>query len=1627
MRRHTVKHNRARRLGMYRLEDRITPAVSAVFDSTSGLLRVTSDGADSITIGSNELHQLTVNGAAFVGSTGQPLPASRVTMLDVIGGPGSNVIDLSGVVWPAFGALSKIREAPSKGTLYQTSDSFSNSVSGNVHIDGGAGNDTVTGSAFRDVIDCFAGDDSLAGGDGDDVFRVSQTDIQHLTINGDGGFNQLLHSLTMSGGATGELNIEHNPDTGDDAYKVNGIACCTGKHIAKAQLFGRDGNLSGITVTGTGGSAAVFSVTELADVVTVSVTVPSSTLKSTPPRASWDLATAKKCRIAGSSGGDSFFVQPGSTPIEVVGGGGADACVVNAQGLGSAVTTDGIQVSGRAPVTITGVSAAAVSTTDRFYDDVARNMLSSLGVSITTTSTPAADGSLRASFSLNNAGTLDVRNAQLSWSFGASRPGGRTPTPGMLRDIHKSSPVLAGAVGSSNVLIYYDQDKDGTPKEVERALGVQPPSVVTFSSAAALPGGSIISAAVSLVCPTAGTWSIDEDCDVVLRCDVGAQSFEVSLGKYFENGDIPTQDQFSTTVNSATGAPPTGGPSSVVAVDALGTRVLSLSSATGIDSRVTQLFQAPHLYLNGSMIDVRPNGTGSGNGAAGAAEMSLDGRWVAFESSATNLVTGFLDTNGAVDVFLRDTSTARTFVLPHVLEKSGNAASFDPHISGDGKVVIFRSSATDLIPGLVDNNNAPDLFQYMVDTGELTCLSTVPGQSVTCDAGVIACDLDGDGAGDFTVAYLTSASNTGSSVPAGMTLVMKKHIGNVKFEPFTAWSGTLSTAGLRVSPDGDSVFVWTDCDVSSLVGVPDTNGANDIIRCDPATGAVSPVSLNAAHTAMADGASPAPGDRVALCFDGTCVAFSSTASNLVAGIPAPSSDGVYRSAIRFGYVYWSSERLDRVAGSSSYGSNNRACSISADGRTVVWTSDTDYSSVGAPSSSSVQVWGDNDCDDNDKSLRRVSATSSNPLTTSNGAAANPIVCSSGACVVFSSAATDILPNDTNGAVDAVVSRLHNTWSIRLAAGSPPAVTVSYDAASDEVRLLDSSTGTTLSSRPMSSVAAISLHGRDGVDDAVTLDFSSGLGQLSNQIYLFGGSGLDTCTVVGRPTSGKDDDCDGKSDDFSNITLALHGNFFQTAADAAVRSNFADVVVSGFEACRGGGGVGKVSLQDFHRTSTSSTVTRVGNDVSVDLGGCVFVIPDMLAPGTLPGSRELNLDLGLGNDACAISLNGLPPGVPYRVRVSGGSGSDTITATGPTTVHHSGFLLDGGDGPDTLTAGDGDDTIVCGNGADVCNGGAGNDVYKLFSITAEVQPAGITDPSGTDTLDVSGAEISTFVDLDNAALQFIAPDRSLLLSASIESFVGGPFDDFVAATGTTTPRTITGAGNVTSGGGGSGGAGGDILFVDAKGHAATVLGGRVLVSGSAPISFSGMEQVYVVNNSPTLQVAAVQVNDGSVQRSRVTSLTVAFSGLVDFVGPPVASFKLSSLAGDVPLNVVVSAPDGFTVATITFTGPALDFGSLRDGRYTLTVFAATAFNAATGPLDGNGDGTPGDNYVLVGTPANGLFRLFGDSDGSGQVTSTDFLAFRLAFLSSNVGFDFDGSGQVGSSDFLQFRLRFLQSV
>jgi Tol biopolymer transport system component len=124
---------------------------------------------------------------------------------------------------------------------------------------------------------------------------------------------------------------------------------------------------------------------------------------------------------------------------------------------------------------------------------------------------------------------------------------------------------------------------------------------------------------------------------------------------------------------------------------------------------------------------------GQANASSFDASLSADGRFVAFESSSTNLVPG--DTNGVADTFLHDRVTGETTrVSVDSLGGEADAFSRDPCISGNGRYVVFESWAANLVAG--DTNGRPDVFLHDRVTGETVRIS--PNASVSTSTGTVA-------------------------------------------------------------------------------------------------------------------------------------------------------------------------------------------------------------------------------------------------------------------------------------------------------------------------------------------------------------------------------------------------------------------------------------------------------------------------------------------------------------------------------------------------------------------------------------------------------------------------------------------------------------------------------------------------------------------------------------------------------------------------------------------------------------------------------------------------------------------------------------------------------------------------
>lgn len=230
------------------------------------------------------------------------------------------------------------------------------------------------------------------------------------------------------------------------------------------------------------------------------------------------------------------------------------------------------------------------------------------------------------------------------------------------------------------------------------------------------------------------------------------------------------------------------------------------------------------LLTGQTTIVSRSTAGGQGDNASYDPDVSQDGRYVAFNSDAANLVAG--DTNGTTDIFLRDTvndTTVRVSVATGGTQ--GNDYSYDAQVSDDGRFVVFESNSNTLVAS--DANGTTDIFvrDTVANTTKLLSVSTggVQGNSSSYDA-----DVSADGRYVVFQSYATNLVAGDSNGAADIflrdtvlntTTRLSVGLGGVEANSYSA--------DARITADGH--FVTFDSAASNLVA-GDTNGQVDTFR-----------------------------------------------------------------------------------------------------------------------------------------------------------------------------------------------------------------------------------------------------------------------------------------------------------------------------------------------------------------------------------------------------------------------------------------------------------------------------------------------------------------------------------------------------------------------------------------------------------------------------------------------------------------------------------------------------------------------------------------------------------------------------------------------------------------------------
>jgi Tol biopolymer transport system component len=263
-----------------------------------------------------------------------------------------------------------------------------------------------------------------------------------------------------------------------------------------------------------------------------------------------------------------------------------------------------------------------------------------------------------------------------------------------------------------------------------------------------------------------------------------------------------------------------------------------------------------------------------GNGTSGisAPSISATGRLVVFDSAASNLVPN--DQNGEPDVFLHDRLsglTTRVSVPPGGAEANG--ASSMPVISAEGRFAAFASTATNLVPG--DAGLAPGVFVADLDTGAIERASV----SSTGEPARLLSGLPSISGNGRVVSFLSLADNlVPGDTNATFDVFVRDRVAGLTTRASVSSTGTQSngvSSSAAISASGR--FVVFESRASNLVP-DDTNQARDVFVRDLAAGETLRVNLSAA-----DDQTDSTSRRVAISGDGAVVAFGSAATNLVSG------------------------------------------------------------------------------------------------------------------------------------------------------------------------------------------------------------------------------------------------------------------------------------------------------------------------------------------------------------------------------------------------------------------------------------------------------------------------------------------------------------------------------------------------------------------------------------------------------------------------------------------------------------------------------------------------------------------------------------------------------------------------
>jgi Tol biopolymer transport system component len=326
------------------------------------------------------------------------------------------------------------------------------------------------------------------------------------------------------------------------------------------------------------------------------------------------------------------------------------------------------------------------------------------------------------------------------------------------------------------------------------------------------------------------------------------------------------------------------------------------------------------------LISVSTTGVKGNDGSLEAA-MTGDGRYVAFSSSSSNLVSG--DTNGASDIFVRDRElgTTERISVGNTGAQADNVA-ITPSISDDGRYVAFLSRASNLVVG--DTNGQIDVFvrDRQLGTTERVSVAT---DGTEGDRASIALWMAGSG---NAVAFVSRSANlVAADTNAAPDVFVRDLVADRTERVSVASGGTQANVGaspgpfdVSISADGRHVAFISPS--TNLVEDTDLSGVGNVFVHDRMLDLTQLVS---AATDEGSGNEHSYVPRITR--DGTQVAFRSGSSNLTSGDTNGQDDVFVRDLSTD-----TTERASLASDGAQANDHSYSTAISDDGRWVAFDS-----------------------------------------------------------------------------------------------------------------------------------------------------------------------------------------------------------------------------------------------------------------------------------------------------------------------------------------------------------------------------------------------------------------------------------------------------------------------------------------------------------------------------------------------------------------------------------------------------------------------------------------------------------------------------------------------------------------